>query len=65
MLEPRQTSSLLFVIRSLVNVAGDEGNGKLYDDPVELELSESMLIIAGNAVEKSEVVGTGGCGTVT
>ncbi len=55
-LEPRHISSLSFVIISVV----DDENGKLYDDPDEHELSGSMLIIDGNAVEKREVVGGGG-----
>lgn len=64
-LEPRQIPSLSFVIMSLVNVVDDGGNVKLYDDPDEHELSGSILIIDGKAVEKSELVGAGGGGKLT
>ncbi len=56
-LEPRHISSWSFVIISVLSIVDDEGNGKLYDDPDEHELSGSILIIDGNPVEKSAVVG--------
>lgn len=64
-LEPRHISSLSFVVKSVESVVDVEGNGKLYDEPDEHELSGSILIIDGNVVEKNEVVGVDGGGKLT
>ncbi len=64
-LEPRHISSWSFVIISVESVVDVGGNGKLYDDPDEHELSGSMLIIDGNVVEKNEVGGAEGGGKLT
>jgi hypothetical protein len=53
------------VIISVGSVVDVGGNGKLYDDPDEHELSGSMLIIDGNVVEKNEVGGAEGGGKLT
>jgi hypothetical protein len=61
-LVPRHISSLSFIAISIVD---DGGNGKLYEDDDEQELSGSMLIIDGNVDEKSDDVGVGGGGRLT
>lgn len=64
-LDPRQTLSVSLLIISVESVVDGGMNGKLYDDPVEHELSGSILIIDGNPVEKNDVGGAGGGGRLT